>query len=204
MAYNITRIFASWATLVSDIEHEKSLMKASNRKMTQKVLVIVFGALLSSLNPAWAETDKEIQEKALKAREQSQHGAMDHSAHASPEGAAGKFRGVFYGYLPCHEEDCNGLKMTLSLNAKNNYLLVIQPAKPQNRESFEKGKYEWNDTKGIVLLTPNKEAPQRRLAIKDEGTLLYLSDDGAPLPGDQDRYLLQRSDRAGNREMHIH
>ncbi|MGX2040252.1 copper resistance protein NlpE [Methylocaldum sp. MU1018] len=179
-------------------------MKALNREMTKKGLFIVFGALLSSLNIAWAESDKQIQEKALKAREQNQHGAMDHSAHASPAGATGQFRGVFYGYLPCHEESCNGLKMTLSLNAKSNYLLVIQPAKPQNRESFEKGIYEWDDAKGIVLLTPNKNAPQRQLAIKDEGTLLYLSNDGTPMPGDQDEYLLQRSDKASNREMHIH
>jgi hypothetical protein len=204
VAYNGTCLSASLATRVLGIDQEKSLMKALNREMTQKMLFIVFGAWLSSLNPAWAETDKELQEKALKARELSQHGAIDHSAHAGTEAATGQFRGVFYGYLPCHEENCNGLKMTLSLNAKNNYLLVIQPAKPQNRESFEKGKYEWNETTGIVLLTPNKEAPQRWLAIKDEGTLLYLSNDGAPLPGDQDRYLLQRSDRAGNREMHIH
>jgi hypothetical protein len=179
-------------------------MEALNRRMTRKVVFIVFGALLFSLNAAWAETDMQIQEKALKARELSQRGAMDHSAHASLERAIGKFRGVFYGYLPCHEENCDGLKMTLSLNAKNNYLLVIQPAKPQNRESFEKGKYAWDDTKGIVLLTPNKDAPQRRLAIKDEGTLLYLSNDGTPISGDQDRYLLQRSDKANNREMHIH
>ena len=179
-------------------------MKALNRKMTKKLLFIVFGASLSSLNAAWAETDMQLQEKALKARELNQRGAMDHAAHVNPEETTGKFRGVFYGYLPCHEENCNGLKMTLSLNPKNNYLLVIQPAKPQNRESFEKGKYEWDDRKGIVLLTPNKDAPPRRLAIKDEGALLYLSNDGAPMSGDQDRYLLQRSDKANNREMHIH
>jgi len=129
---------------------------------------------------------------------------MDHSAHLSPERTTGGFRGVYYGYLPCHEENCNGIKMTLSLNAKSNYLLVIQPAKPQNRESFEKGKYEWDDTTGVVLLTPNKDVPQRRLAIKDEGTLLYLRSDGAHMTGDQDRYLLQRSDKANNREMHVH
>ena len=171
--------------------------------MINKALLMVFIALLSPLNPAWAETDMQLQEKALKARELSQQGVMDHSAHASADNGADKFRGVFYGYLPCHEENCNGLKMTLSLNPKNNYLLVIQPAKPQNRESFEKGKYAWDDGKGTVLLTPNKDAPQRRLAIKDEGTLLYL-DDRMSVPGDQDRYLLQRSDKAGNREMHIH
>ena len=177
---------------------------ASNRKMIKIVLLIVFAAWLSAFNVAWAETDMQLQEKALKARELSQQGVIDHSAHTRTEKETGKFRGVFYGYLPCHEENCNGLKMTLSLNPKSNYLLVMQPAKPQNRESFEKGKYEWDDTKGILLLTPNNEAPQRRLAIKDEGTLLYLSDDRMSIIRDQDRYLLQRSDKAGNREMHIH
>lgn len=176
-------------------------MGVLNGKITRKVLFVVFWALLFAINGAWAETDKEIQEKALKAREQGK----DHSAHGSfDEAAIGKFRGVFYGYLPCHEENCDGLKMTLSLNTKNNYLLVMQPAKPQNRESFEKGKYDWDDKNGIVLLTPNKDAPQRRLAIKAEGTLVYLNSDGTPLPGSQDRYLLERSDKAGNREMHIH
>jgi hypothetical protein len=172
--------------------------------MAKKVLFIAFGAWLSLINAAWAESDKELAEKAAIAREAQRHGGMDHSAHGDTEKAAGKYRGVFYGYLPCPEADCNGVKMTLSLNVKNNYLLVIQPAKVLNRESFEKGKYEWDETKGTVLLTPNKEAPQRRLAIKDEGTLLYLNSDGRPLSGDQDKYLLQRSDKAGNREMHIH
>lgn len=178
-------------------------MKALPRKTIPPLSFIVFCALLSLLNAAWAETDKEIQEKALKARELS-HGTMDHSAHISPKASTSQFRGVFYGYLPCHEERCDGIKMTLSLNAKNNYLLVIQPAKPQNRESFEKGKYTWDDNQGTLLLTPNKEAPQRRLAIQDAGTLRYLSNDGTHLTGDPDRYLLQRSDQADNREMHIH
>ncbi|QJD31352.1 copper resistance protein NlpE [Methylococcus geothermalis] len=179
-------------------------MRTLNGKMIKQVPFLVFGALLSAIPPAGAESDKELQEKALKARELNQHGAMDHSAHAGAEESAGKFRGVFYGYLPCQEENCNGLKMTLSLNDKNRYLLVIQPAKPQNRESFEKGRYQWDDKNGLVVLTPNKDAPPRRLAIRDEGTLIYLSGDGKPLPGDQDRYLLERSDKANNREMHIH
>ncbi|WP_348757425.1 copper resistance protein NlpE [Candidatus Methylocalor cossyra] len=178
-------------------------LKTVRRNMIKQAL-IVLGALLTSFS-GWAESDKELQEKALKAREMLQHGALDHSSHANAGPAAGQFRGVFYGYLPCAEENCDGLKMTLSLNAKNNYLLVIQPAKPQNRESFEKGKYQWDEANGTVLLTPNdKDAPPRRLAIKDEGTLLYLGHDGKPMPGDQDRYLLQRSDRAGHRELHIH
>jgi hypothetical protein len=156
-------------------------------------------------HPAWAKSDKELQEEALKAREIKQNsGTVDHSAHINPNGAIGQFRGVFYGYLPCHEEGCNGLKMTLSLNAKNNYLLISQPAKVFNRESFEKGTYEWDESKGSLVLTPYQDAPQRKLTIKDEGVLLYLSDDADFKSGNQDRYLLQRTDKAGNREMHIH
>ena len=161
------------------------------------------GAWLSLAHPVWAESDKELQEKALKAREMSQ-GAVDHAGHAGPAEAAGQFRGVFYGYLPCQAENCSGLKMTLSLNANNKYLLVSQPAKVFNRESFEKGAYAWNETKGTLVLTPYQDAPPRKLKIKDEGTLLYLSDDAAFKDGDQDKYLLQRTDKAGNREMHIH
>jgi hypothetical protein len=44
----------------------------------------------------------------------------------------------------------------------------------------------------------------RRLAIKDDSTLLYLTDDGSHMSGERDRYLLQRTDQANNREMHIH
>jgi hypothetical protein len=178
-------------------------MKSLDKKIKNKLVFICFGILISSVGVVMAETDKEIQEKALKAREQ-QHGMVDHSGHMKLEDTAGKFRGVFYGYLPCHEQDCNGIKMTLSLNAKNNYLLVIQPAKAQNRESFEKGKYEWDEKEGVAVLTPNKGASERRLAIKGDSTLLYLTNDGAHMSGDRDRYLLQRTDQANNREMHIH
>lgn len=181
------------------------MTEAKNLKIAKRMLPIAFGAWLLLPGGALAESDKEIQEKALKAREMNHAGAMDHSRHAGPEAAAGQFRGVFYGYLPCQEEGCSGLKMTLSLNAKNNYLLITQPARVFNRESFEKGKYEWDDAQGTVVLTPNKsDAPPRRLAIKEAGVLVYLSQDGKPLPGDQDKYLLERSDKADNREMHIH
>lgn len=181
-------------------------MQPFNSKPTKSLLSMIFGALLSLSNAAWAESDKQIQEKALKARDMTKHGdTMDHAAHeARPAEATGKFRGVFYGYLPCHEEECSGIKMTLSLKHNNTYLLIVQPAKPYNRESFEKGRYVWDDKNATVLLTPNKDAPARRLAIKDEATLVHLNSDGTPMPGDQDDYVLARSDKAGNREMHIH
>jgi len=156
------------------------------------------------LSPVYAESDKELAEKAIKQREMfRQGGDMDHSQHSLPADK-GKFRGVFYGYLPCNELDCNGIKMTLSLNAKDNYLLVIQPAKHLNRESFEKGKYTWDEANRMVVLTPNKEAPMRKLQIKEDGALLYVNADGRPFPGSEKPYLMERSDQAGNREMHIH
>jgi hypothetical protein len=183
-----------------------NFMKPTDKKMNKIAAVFtVFSVCLSLHNPAWAESDKEIQEKALKARELNQGGVtIDHSAHIATDATSGQFRGVFYGYLPCHEDNCNGLKMTLSLNANNKYLLVSQPAKVFNRESFEKGTYQWDEAKGTVLLTPYQNAPQRKLAIKNEGVLLYLSDDAMLKTGNQDKYLLQRADKAGNREMHIH
>ncbi len=179
-------------------------MNRSNIHFKRALALALFSIVLPLAGEAWAESDMEIQEKALKARELNHMSESDHAGHGLPEAASGKFRGVFYGYLPCHEADCNGIKMTLSLNAKNNYLLVIQPAKAQNRESFEKGKYEWDESQQMVVLTPYKDAPQRRLAVKDAVTLLYLSTDGGHLTGDQDRYLMRRSDLANNREMHIH
>lgn len=148
-----------------------------------------------------AETDKEM---ALKARELQHGDSADHSQHGALPGDKGSFRGVYYGYLPCNEEECKGIKMTLSLNATNKYLLVIQPAKFRNRESFEKGSYEWDEAKGRLTLTPNKEAPKRYLSIQGDGNLLMLADEDRQHPGNQDPYMLKRSDTAGNREMHIH
>ena len=171
--------------------------------LTNNIKLALLTTLLASFTMARAETDMQIQERTLKARELSHQENMDHSAHGQIE-SVGVFRGVFYGYLPCEDKDCDGLKMTLSLNARNNYTLVSQPAKFRNRESFEKGSYEWNDAKGTLLLTPKNNAPIRRMTIKDAETLHYLSSEGKLLPGDQDRYLLKRSDTSDNRQMHIH
>ena len=175
-------------------------MQAQNHSLP-RAFFIALTAIMLPLSSAWAKSDMAIQEEALKARELQK--GMDHSM-AADDPSVGKFRGVFYGYLPCYEEDCSGTKMTLSLNQKDRYLLVIQAAKASNRESYEKGRYEWNESSQTVTLTPPKEAPQRRLSIKDESTLLYLRSDGGAIIGDQDRYLMKRTDVANNRDMHIH
>lgn len=167
-------------------------------------MLIVFGALLLTLDAARAESDMQLQEKALKARETIRNESVDHSAHTNPADATGGFRGVFYGYLPCKEKDCDGFKMTLSLKQKNNYLLVTQYAKASSREFYDKGKYDWDDKSHTLSLTSNKNDPKRQFTIQDEGTLVQLNSDGRPMPGDKEDYTLRRSDKAKSREVHIH
>lgn len=182
----------------------RNLMQTLNRKIKKNVSLTLFGVLLSAHNTAWAESDMQLQEKALKARELTHQKAMDHSQHAKQADETQGFRGVFYGYLPCDEEDCDGLKMTLSLKQKDNYLLVTQPAKPSSREFYDKGKYTWDDKTHTLSLVSKKNGTSQRFTIKDAGTLIQLNSDGKPMPGDQDDYALQRSDMTKSRQVHIH
>ena len=171
--------------------------------LKQKLTLIFFSTLFSAYNPAMAESDMQIQERVLKAREMLNQQKTDHAAHVNPIDKSLEFHGVFYGFLPCN--DCNGIKATLSLKQKNNYLLVTQPARESSREYYEKGKYTWNDENQTVVLTPNKESTTRQYHIDDEGTLVQLSDGGVRMTGDEaDRYILRRSDTVKSREVHIH
>lgn len=181
-------------------QHEENPMNKI-LKLCPLALLTMATLLLSALGPVEAQTDKEM---ALKARELQHGDNEDHSQHSAFANNKGSFRGVYYGYLPCNEVDCKGIKMTLSLNATNNYLLVIQPARLKNRETFEKGRYDWDEVNGRVTLFPNKESPKRILSIQGDGNLVVLTEEGTPHTGSQDPYVLKRSDSAGNREMHIH
>lgn len=180
-------------------------MQTIKKQLKQNLALILFGTLCPAFayNTAMADSDMEKQEKALRAREMTSQQHRDHAAHLSPIDKSLEFRGVFYGFLPCN--DCNGIKTTLSLKQKNNYLLVTQPARESSREYFEKGKYSWNEETRMVVLTPRKEAPPRQYRIEDEGTLIQLNSDGTPITGDdKDRYILRRSDTVKSREVHIH
>jgi hypothetical protein len=159
------------------------------------------GALLFAANVARAESDMQIQERVLKARELTREQQTGHAAHVNPVDKNQEFHGVFYGFFPC--SDCNGIKMTLSLKQNNNYLLVTQPARESSREFYEKGKYSWNDDTHTVVLTPRKqEAPPHQYFIKEQGTLIQLNEDGKPMT--DDGYILRRSDTVKAREVHIH
>lgn len=174
------------------------------RKKSCRPLMLASALALGS-GVALAESDKEIQEKALKAREMTHEQHQSHQAEQKALDSRGQFRGVFYGYLPCAEKDCAGFKMTLSLNQKNNYLLVTQYARQSSRESFEKGKYSWDESNRKLVLNPRQDGGiVRQFRIEDASTLVHLNADGTLPAGDKDDYSLRRSDAANNREMHIH
>ncbi|MDD5580013.1 MAG: copper resistance protein NlpE [Methylobacter sp.] len=173
------------------------------KKQLQNPALIFFSALLLALRPAMAESDMQIQEKVLKARELTNQQQTEHAAHTNPIDKSLEFHGVFYGFLPC--DDCNGIKTTLSLKQNNNYLLVTQPARESSREYYEKGKYSWNDENHTVVLTPRKESGTRQYHIENEGTLIQLNSEGARITGElADHYILRRSDTVKSREVHIH
>jgi hypothetical protein len=171
-------------------------------KLSKPYFVVLFiNALLTAFNPALAESDKQMQDKLLRQREALQNG--QHAGHVM-ENKGPDFKGVYYGYYPCKEEDCSGIKITLSLKRNNNYLLVTQPAKPSSREYYEKGKFTWNDSTRTVALMPKGKDAGGQYRIIDEGTLVLLNPDGSPVSGDQDDYTLRRGDTVKSREVHIH
>jgi copper homeostasis protein (lipoprotein) len=176
-------------------------MPSLKQQIPPSLTLVFVIMLLSVVNPAVAESDKQMQDKLLRQREALQQG--EHASHNVPNKGP-DFRGIYYGYYPCKEEDCSGIKITLSLKRNNNYLLVTQPAKPSSREFFEKGKFTWNDDTRTVVLTPKDKAAPGQYRIIDEGTLIPLNADGSELAGDQEAYTLRRGDTVKSREIHIH
>jgi hypothetical protein len=177
-------------------------MRALKKPLKQNLALFLISSLLSAI-PAMAATDLEAQESYARALAKSHQKESDHAAHVNNTDKSLEFHGVFYGFLPCN--DCTGIKATLSLKQNNNYLLVTQPAKESSREFYEKGKYSWNDEDRTVVLTPKKGGTSiRHYRIENEGTLIQLNDDGTRMTNEADRYVLQRSDTAKTREVHIH
>lgn len=180
-------------------------MQITKTYWQRDLALILLGSLCFANNAtaAFAESDMKIQEKVLRARENTQLHSSDHAAHSIEIDKSKDFRGVFYGFLPC--QDCNGIKTTLSLKQNNNYLLVTQPARESSREFYEKGKYTWDDDTHTVSLSPRNDAVARKYYIENEGTLIQLNSDGSRVPNNQaNDYTLRRSDMVKSREVHIH
>ena len=177
------------------------VMKKSAIKVTLNLVLL--GVLAVAFNPVQGNTDMKAMEAVQKARELKREGKKDHSKHVMPAAKViGKYRGVYYGYLPC--KDCDGVKMTLSLKNKHNYLLVTQSAKSSSREYYDKGKYVWDDKTQVVTLTSRKNKRVRHYTIKDESTLIPFTKEDKVRTSNQEDYLLLRSDTVKNREVHIH
>ncbi|MGD7034138.1 copper resistance protein NlpE [Methylotuvimicrobium buryatense] len=177
-------------------------MRTVKKQLKPRRFVLLIGCWVFAM-PVIAATDFEARENLAKARVKHLQKDNDHALHESHVDESQIFRGVFYGYLPCN--DCNGIKVTLSLKQKNNYLMVTQPARESSREYYEKGKYSWNEESQIVVLTPRKGVGNtRRYFIENDGTLVQLDDDGTRLDKKSDRYVLRRSDKVKSREVHIH
>ena len=179
-------------------------MQVSKKIIKRACSLLLLGTLSLAFNPAMAKSsDKAMMGDVQKARESIRQKGVDHYKHLRPADKSEEFRGVYYGYLPCAH--CAGIKMTLSLKNKKNYLLVTQYAQESIKEYYEKGKYMWNDISGILTLVPRKEGESlRKFYIKDEGTLIQLTIDEKRMKGDQDEYSLLRADKMDSREVHIH
>ncbi|MBS3953906.1 MAG: copper resistance protein NlpE N-terminal domain-containing protein [Methylomicrobium sp.] len=178
-------------------------MLAIKKQLKQNLALFLFSSLLPAI-PVMAATDLEAQESFLRMRAKSQQSETGHAGHEAPIDKSVDFHGVFYGFLPC--KDCTGIKATLSLKQKNNYLLVTQPAKESSREFYEKGKYTWDEESHTVVLTPKKGGQStRHYRIENEGTLIQINEDGSMLSSDdEDSYVLKRSDMVKSREVHFH
>lgn len=179
-------------------------MQALTKNLKSKLTLLTISIFSVAFNPVMAKSDMQIMGDVQKARELSRQKEMgDHSGHKMvPFDESQKFRGVFYGYLPC--KTCAGIKMTLSLKNKNNYLLVTQYAQSSNREFFDKGKYDWNEKDGIVTLNSRKGKEKQVFLIKSEGELIKLNSDGTHMKGSQSQYSLLRTDKNKARALHIH
>ncbi len=175
-------------------------MQSLKKQLKPNLALLVFSMVCGAYHPAMAESDQAM---FLKAREMQQQGT-DHAGHAQPIDKSLDFRGVFYGYVPCH--DCDGVKTTLSLKQNNNYLLVTQPARESSREYYEKGKYQWDDKTQTLILTPRKGGTQSHYYhIENDETLIQLNEDGTKKLGDlAEKYALRRSDSVKTRQVHIH
>ncbi|WP_428356837.1 copper resistance protein NlpE N-terminal domain-containing protein [Methyloprofundus sp.] len=104
-------------------------MQTLSISLKQKLALVLLSILGLTINSAIAQSDKQTMADVQKARELSRQ-KTGHAKHTKPVDPSQEFRGVYYGYLPC--KHCAGIKMTLSLKNKQNYLLVTQYAQASN------------------------------------------------------------------------
>jgi hypothetical protein len=173
-------------------------MKALTSTPKQKLALILITVFSTAFNPAIAQSDKQMMSDVQKARRALRGGT---ELKQLPEDE--RFKGVYFGYLPC--DYCAGIKHTLSLKNRHNYLLVTQYAQASNKEFYEKGKYTWDKSKQLVTLVARKDKKITYFRIKNNGdSLIKLDDNGRKMKGNQSQYELESSETMNSREVHIH
>jgi len=143
------------------------------RKFKQTLTFILFTAIFSAYNPAFAETT-----------ETNKHDG--HQAHKN------LWSGIYNGFLPC--ADCAGIKTSLALNKNNSYVLITQYVGKSPRDFVEKGKYVWSEEANTITLTPRKSGTIHQYFV-GEDMLIQLDKDGNRITGKlADNYILRRND----------
>jgi len=175
-------------------------MQTLTKNSKQKLTLILFAIFTMTASSVMAKSDKQTMGDVQKAR-RALRGEHATQLKQLPEDE--RFKGVYFGYLPC--DHCAGIKHTLSLKNRHNYLLVTQYAQASNKEFYEKGKYTWDKKKQLVTLVSRKDKKTSYYRIKKGGdSLIKLKDDGSKMKGSQSQYELESSDTMSSREVHIH
>ncbi|MGQ1929108.1 copper resistance protein NlpE [Ornithobacterium rhinotracheale] len=102
------------------------------------------------------------------------------------------YAGEYEGVEPC--ADCEGMKITLTLNADNTFVQNTEYlGKETNNEFTDKGTYTWNNDGTIVTLTPENAPDQISHFKVEEGKLIQLDSDQKVIEGDlADNYILNK------------
>lgn len=148
-------------------------MRTFSQKFKQILTFILFTAIFSASNPAFAETTETHKQDA-------------HQAHKN------LWPGIYNGFLPC--ADCAGIKTSLALNKNNSYVLITQYVGKSPRDFVEKGKFDWNEEANTIILTPRKSTTTHQYFV-GEDMLIQLDKDGNRITGKlADNYILRRND----------
>lgn len=156
-------------------------MRTFSQKFKQTLTFMLFTALCSAHNPAFAETTETHKQDA-------------HQAHKN------LWSGIYNGFLPC--ADCAGIKTSLALNKNNSYVMITQFVGKSPRDFVEKGKFVWNEEANRIILTPRKGTTTHQYFVGEE-MLIKLDNNGDLITGKlADKYILHRNDVTSEPQSH--
>lgn len=97
--------------------------------------------------------------------------------------------GTYEGVLPC--ADCEGIKTTITLNSDHTFSKSEIYLKGEKESKFEtKGRFEWDESGGIVILKNEDEKHSYRVG---ENVLIHLDINGNAITGSlAEHYILKK------------